>query len=115
MSSLSDHAGYEVHVGVGAPLSGVAAHYAVNSYDAMALLLGAIGQTAEDAGAAPSRSSVVAAVRDRAHDGIAYPAPTRWDGKGDNLATGTHLNAVDQTPDGGRFRQVAEIPRPFEG
>jgi branched-chain amino acid transport system substrate-binding protein len=86
-------------------------NYAVNSYDAMGVLLGAIGEAAASTGAAPSRSSVVSAVRDRAHDGIAYASPTRWDAKGDNLATGTYLNVVDD----GRFRQVAEIPRPFAG
>jgi branched-chain amino acid transport system substrate-binding protein len=75
-------------------------NYAVNSYDAAALLIGSI-RTAALSGL--GRGSVLSALRHRRHRGIAYPEAVSWDSSGDNNAALTALHVVRD----GRYRQIA--------
>jgi branched-chain amino acid transport system substrate-binding protein len=80
-------------------------NYALNSYDAARVLLLAIDRAATAKGAFPDRAEVVAAMRDVRFQGVAYSRLLEWDAKGDNRASVTVLNVVDQH----RFREVAEL------
>jgi len=80
-------------------------NYAVNSYDAASTLIQAINACAENTGRIPSREDVLRSLRSLRHHGIAYPKPTTWDAKGDNLAAVTALyDVVDRS-----FHQLAVI------
>jgi branched-chain amino acid transport system substrate-binding protein len=70
-------------------------------------VLSAIDQAAQASGRVPSRHDVERAIRGMCFRGIAYEEPVEWDDRGDNLAAVTALHIVA----GGRFRQVALIPR----
>ncbi len=79
---------------------GAIKNYAVNSYDAAGLLIGSIRSAAPNG---LSRESVLSALRNCMHCGIAYPDAVRWDPNGDNLAALTALHVVS---DGG-YHQIA--------
>jgi branched-chain amino acid transport system substrate-binding protein len=80
-------------------------NYALNSYDAARVLLLAIERAAAAKGAVPGRAEVVAAMRSVRFQGVAYSRLLAWDAKGDNRASVTVLNVVEQH----RFREIAEL------
>jgi branched-chain amino acid transport system substrate-binding protein len=80
-------------------------NYAASSYDSARLLLAAIEQAATDKGQVPSRADVIAAMRKRPFQGIAYARPIEWDAKGDNTAAVIFVNVVE----GDRFKEIDQI------
>ncbi|QKC83556.1 branched-chain amino acid ABC transporter substrate-binding protein [Mesorhizobium sp. NZP2077] len=86
---------------------GPVGNYAVNCYDAATVLIEAIVAAVASENA-PTRRSVLSALQKTQHQGIAYPAPVKWDGKQDNVAALTALHVADA----GQFRQVAMAARP---
>jgi branched-chain amino acid transport system substrate-binding protein len=76
-----------------------------SSYDSARLLLAAIEQAATDKGQVPSRADVIAAMRKRPFQGIAYARPIEWDAKGDNTAAVIFVNVVE----GDRFKEIDQI------
>ena len=80
-------------------------NYAASSYDSARLLLAAIERAATDKGQLPSRADVIAAMRQRPFQGIAYARPIEWDAKGDNTAAVIFVNVVD----GERFKEIDQI------
>jgi branched-chain amino acid transport system substrate-binding protein len=80
-------------------------NYAASSYDSARLLLAAIERAATDKGQLPSRADVIAAMRQRSFQGIAYARPIEWDAKGDNTAAVIFVNVVD----GERFKEIDQI------
>jgi branched-chain amino acid transport system substrate-binding protein len=83
-------------------------NYAANSYDSARILMGAIERAAAAKNAMPSRADVVAAMRARPFQGIAYARPVEWDAKGDNKAAVIFVNTVE----GGRFKEIDQIGGP---
>jgi branched-chain amino acid transport system substrate-binding protein len=81
-------------------------NYAVNSYDAAALVIERLRLAEHDRRGLVERRSAVQSIRQAARRGIAYNDPVRWDDKGDNVATVTALHVVKD----GTFRQVAVLP-----
>src|SRR5262245_5928863 len=80
-------------------------NYAASSYDSARLLLAAIERAATDKGQLPSRADVIAAMRQKPFQGIAYARPIEWDAKGDNTAAVIFVNVVD----GERFKEIDQI------
>ena len=80
-------------------------NYAASSYDSARLLLAAIEQAATDKGQVPNRADVIAAMRKRPFQGIAYARPIEWDAKGDNTAAVIFVNVVE----GDRFKEIDQI------
>lgn len=79
-------------------------NYAVNCYDATRVLIDAINRAATGK---LSRRAVFDALRETHYQGIAYPKPTVFDAKGNNMAAVTALHVVRD----GRFQQVAVYER----
>jgi branched-chain amino acid transport system substrate-binding protein len=80
-------------------------NYALNCYDAAAMMFEAIRLAATENKL--SRHSVISALRRIHHRGIAYPAVVSWDGKQDNVAAVTALHVVQE----GRFKQIELVGR----
>jgi len=83
-------------------------NYAANSYDSARILMGAIERVATAKKGMPVRADVVAAMRARPFQGIAYARPVEWDAKGDNTAAVIFVNTVE----GGRFKEIDQIGGP---
>jgi len=84
-------------------------NYAVNAFDAAMTLIEAIRAAARQG--FPTRTRITEALRNTRRQGIAYPAPVRWDEKGDNLAAVTALHKVEN----GCFRQIDMAARDAQG
>jgi branched-chain amino acid transport system substrate-binding protein len=80
-------------------------NYAINCYDATAMLIEAIVAAAAS-GNAVTRRKVVTALQKTEHQGIAYLGVVKWDATHDNVAALTALHVVES----GRFRQIAMVP-----
>lgn len=84
---------------------GPIANYATNSYDSARLLMVAIEEAAKAKNGWPSRTDVIAAMRQIRFQGVAYARAVEWNEKGDNKAAVIFLNVVE----GDHFKEVAEI------
>jgi branched-chain amino acid transport system substrate-binding protein len=80
-------------------------NYAASSYDAARVVMSAIEAAATTTGGIPSRTDVLAALKNTRFHGVAYAEPEAFDAKGDNTAAVIFVNDVD----GDRFREIDQI------
>jgi branched-chain amino acid transport system substrate-binding protein len=80
-------------------------NYAASSYDSGRVLMAAIDQAAKTKQGLPTRTEVVAALRNMTFQGIAYAKPVVWTEKGDNKSAVIFVNVVE----GDHFKPVDQI------